>query len=155
MTRITFIRHAESTFNSGESTGRNVGLSERGKQQAGVLAGTFDCIILSPMRRAIETYTYSNLKAGAVFMDDVYRENMNHDAANYLDLEPMIQETTEMMLKRVDIGLARLRHIAQNTGYRNIAVISHSGYIYYLSGRIQPQMVMLDNTQSFSFNIGN
>ena len=66
MKRITIIRHAQSKFNAGEFRTaeeiRNCKLTDHGKMQAKNLDQSFDIIVLSPLKRAIETYVNSNLK---------------------------------------------------------------------------------------------
>ena len=66
MKTVTLIRHAESHFNAGnyktDEEIRNCRITNLGIQQAKQLNQSFDIVVLSPLKRAMETYLNSNIK---------------------------------------------------------------------------------------------
>lgn len=66
MKKVTLMRHAQSKFNAGhyktDNELRNCGLTEFGLNQAKSLNQTFDVVVISTLRRAIQTYDNSNIK---------------------------------------------------------------------------------------------
>lgn len=57
---MKFCRHAQSYENIGVSR-IDSPLTDYGVEQAKLLTGNYDCVIVSPLRRAIETLHYSNI----------------------------------------------------------------------------------------------
>ena len=72
---ITFIRHAQSLYNAGLADVKNCPLSPSGCQEASRLVGEFDLLVLSPLKRAIQTYAFSQIKAGEIVISPLAREN--------------------------------------------------------------------------------
>ena len=66
--RLTLIRHAQSLANAGLSTYRNPGLSDLGIIQSKQLLGTYDLIILSPLRRVLQTFSTSHLGSSSILI---------------------------------------------------------------------------------------
>ena len=64
--RITFIRHAQSLHNATGDIIVNCGLSNAGVEQAKKIDISFDCVVLSPLRRTLQTYALSQIKTKVV-----------------------------------------------------------------------------------------
>jgi len=83
---ITFVRHAQSLYNAGLADVKNCPLSPKGCQEASLLGGEFDLLVLSPLKRAIQTYAFSQIKAGEIVVSPLARENKTR-TLNLLDGE--------------------------------------------------------------------
>src|SRR5690348_5811551 len=97
--KITIIRHAQSKFNVGQyktdEEVRNCRLTNEGINQATQLNLSFDTVVLSPLKRAMETYLNSNIKTKHLVMTDLAREFKEDKPVNYLDFEPIEPESHE------------------------------------------------------------
>lgn len=125
---IYLIRHTQSTFNAGQSDvrDRNVPLSEDGKLQARNITFSFNILILSPMKRAVETYTYSGIKVARVIMSELFRE---HVCAynNLFEYEDFIYETEDDLIDRVREAAEFLKKLDKPD--INIGIITHHDFI--------------------------
>lgn len=134
---ITIIRHAESLYNNGtatESQLKNCKLSEQGKVQASSeLNGLeFDLLILSPLKRAVETYAYSNIKTADIVISHLFRE-WKTSKLNMMDGEeedPIGSsfETQEQFENRTHLALEFLKSLSEK--YKKIGIISHHDFIH-------------------------
>lgn len=121
---ITCIRHGHpEQMVSGDPI-----LSTNGIEQASYLAGEYDLIILSPLRRAIETYTRSNISGKRVIICDEAREQRDHKMYNQLRSETPIAETVPEMLARC----TTLRDFILSQPEENICIFSSAFTICYL-----------------------
>ena len=153
MKKITIIRHAQSKFNAGEYTTddelRNCELSELGKQQAKNLNHEFDLLVLSPLKRAIETYAHSNIKTKNVIICDLFREQKEEGQLNYLDFEEINPESIEDIKQRVLEAKDYLKMLSSN----NIGIISHAVFIYYFLWACDQPARIIGNTESIVLEI--
>jgi broad specificity phosphatase PhoE len=102
---IFFIRHGESWHNADPvkfDQVRNPGLSDLGKKQASSLSGTSDLVILSPLKRAVETLAFSKIKSDKIVSSLLFREWTAHGASCWLEgeNEKEIWETERDLQKR-------------------------------------------------------
>jgi broad specificity phosphatase PhoE len=138
MKTITIIRHAQSKFNAGECKTeaelRNSKLTTLGKIQASQLNQSFDLVILSPLKRAIETYANSNIK---------------NSVLNFLENEDVVPESENEVKLRAQKAVDYLRSLPQN----NIGIVSHGCFIWYLLEKAGQQPVATYNTQTITFNL--
>jgi len=150
---ITLIRHAQSLFNAGQYTSqeeiRNCKITDLGKVQCKNLTQSFDVIIISPLKRAMETYTYSNIKTGKVIVNDLFREykELNPIPLNFLDLEEPIPETIDQVKTRANDAIEYLKSLP----YNNIGVISHGIFMNHLFECVGLPQKLLHNTEACSF----
>lgn len=155
MKTVTIIRHAQSKFNAGQYKTKeeiaNCKLSDFGREQAKNLSQSFDVIILSPLKRAIETYTNSNIKCGKIIINDLFREYMEQDPIplNFLELEKLAPETMNEFKKRISESIQYLKSLP----YNNIGIISHGIFIFHFLEQIGLKPTPVNNTQSFIFQI--
>ena len=102
---IFFIRHGESLHNADpvKHDGiRNPGLSDLGKKQAAQLSGTSDLIIVSPLKRTLETLQFSKIKSKKIISCILFREWTAHGPSCWLEgeNEKTIWETEADLMKR-------------------------------------------------------
>lgn len=145
--QITFIRHAESTWNAYGDMSKNVGITKRGKNvQASKVSGHVDAVILSPLKRVKETFIYSKLTANNIFITDTCREIKGGLPGDYLeDEDHTIVETEEEIQQRITAFKTYVTNLSQT--YNTIAVISHYGFIERVTGR------RLHNCQVITFDL--
>lgn len=142
MYSVVLIRHCESRFNRYGELDKDAKLTEEGKIMAKELKGNFDLIICSNLTRAKETLLHSNLVAGEIVFTDLCREFRHGNLADYLPGETskeennsnliLADETQEMFDNRLNLFKQEIRNYSKK--YNNIAVITHHGVIYRLTG---------------------
>ena len=153
MKTITIIRHAESKFNAGlcktDDELRNCSLTPNGKQQAGNLNQHFDILVVSKLRRAIETYKNSNIEAEQVIFSHLVREHKENHSLNFLEGEEIIPESPDDVRKRAREAIAFLKTLNGD----NIGIISHGCYISYFLEQCGQTPQATYNTQSITFSL--
>lgn len=132
MKKITIMRHAQSKFNVGECRShdelRNCKLTEFGKLQAQSLNGSFDIVIVSPLKRALETYVNSNIKSREIITSGLFREQQKENIPlNCLELEETVLETDDDVRKRARDAIEFIKTLK----CENIGIISHAHFIWY------------------------
>lgn len=152
MKTITLIRHGESAFKSDEldsSLSRNCALTDIGKIQASQLSHNFDVLIVSPLKRALQTYTHSTIKTRRITVNELCREHRNGDPVNHLENEVYIGESIEDVFTRG----RRFLELVQSIESDNVGVIAHSMFIWcFLQVCGQPAKV-LRNCEAVTFEI--
>jgi len=121
---ITCIRHGHPVTNE---QGDPV-LSINGIEQANNLLGEYELIILSPLRRAIETYTRSNISGKRIIIVDEAREQRDNNMYNQLRTETPIMETIPEMFARC----INLKDFILSQPEENICIFSSAFTICYL-----------------------
>lgn len=131
----TFMRHAESLGNRhGAEAGKDVSLSDNGRNQAKSMSGYFDCVITSCMKRAKQTLEFSNIKSKAVFTTHLARERMNSDINDYLETESQLEvETIDDLKHRFTQLKALIRKLSET--YPHILIISHAMFLCANTGQ--------------------
>ena len=151
--RITIIRHAQSIFNAGEfktdAELLNCPLSEFGKMQAKSLNQQFDIIVLSPLKRAIDTYMNSNIKANETTFSHLFREQRENSLLNFLEGEEIVPESPDDVRKRAREAIEYLKTL----DYQNIGIISHGYFIWYFLEQCGQPTHPIYNTQSITFEL--
>jgi broad specificity phosphatase PhoE len=127
---LWLIRHAESMHNAKdkyaathktEEDFANTRLSDTGKLQAAKVHGPVELLIVSPLRRTLETYALSNLQCKRLITSDLFREFRAYGPACHFELEPRTVETVDEFQKRVRQALTFLAEQPEP----NIGVLSH------------------------------
>jgi len=136
---ITLIRHCQSEFNVLEEKNHhknadlsfvNCGLTTLGKYQASKLQSQFDLIIVSPMKRTLDTLKYSNINYKHILVLPLVRE-FKVDICDFMINEKQIIETEEEILSRCKETKTLLKILS--TQYKSIGVISHRDFIWFLT----------------------
>ena len=147
--KITLIRHAQSRFNAGQTDAlTNCGITDQGAQDASNLNFSFDCLIISPLKRSIQTYTCSKIKTGKIMINELFREHVSWNL-NFLDNETPAIETVDDLVKRAYAAFEFLNTIE----YYNIGVITHSDFLQTFTERILGTKISLNNCQALEFYI--
>ncbi len=151
MKTVTIIRHGQSKQNAGQCKNddelRNCALSDVGKEQSKNLNQNFDVVIVSPLKRAIETYENSNIKAGNVIYSDLFREHREHNLSEFLENEEVIPEIN--VRQRAQNAFQFLKEL----NFNNIGIVTHLCFSWYLLEQCGQPISSLENTQSITFNI--
>jgi len=156
MLLLSFIRHAQSRYNSGTCNVYNIqncGLSDDGFVQAMSLELEFDCIVLSPLRRAIQTYALSHIKTGKVIISDLFREfRVVGHPSNHLEKEQSSRETEQDLVDRAKEAMEFLR----NLPYENIGVVTHYNFTAAFSKLINnDKSIYLANCDTMGFKVND
>ncbi len=122
--KMSFCRHAESFGNVGIAC-VDAPLTDNGISQAKLLEGHYDCIIVSPMRRTLETLHYSKITWDNLIVCENFREVMNcpHDF-KLLEDRNKSNDTDQTFFNRVWKFHAELEEICGK--YNNILLIGHA-----------------------------
>ncbi len=127
-----FCRHAESQGNIGIVC-VDAPLTPKGIEQAKTLGGHFDCVIVSPLRRTIETLHYSNITYDHLIINNHFRERIfaSHDQ---LLLEAVTVENDNEFFDRVNFFKIQLEEYKKK--YSSILLIGHAYYFntFYRQG---------------------
>ncbi len=151
--KITFIRHAQSKFNSGEEylTSINCELSDKGKIQCSELKIHTDLLIISPLKRAIQTYANSNIKTKDIEINNLFRECIT-SPLNKLDFENTnFIETVNDSINRAKLAFEYLKSL--NNKYSSIVVISHHDFLHILLETQFGKNIYFRNCEEFTITI--
>ena len=131
MKTITLIRHGQSIFNAGQyKIGDNIRdcrLTDTGIKQASKLTNSFDLLIVSPLKRALETYLNSNISTKKIVVSSLFKEHHDNNIINYLNGEKQFIETHEETQLRAKEAVEFVK--AQKE--ENIGIISHGVFMGY------------------------
>lgn len=139
MKRLWLIRHAESKHNIRdrfpnlpEQDFLNTPLSDEGRNQARSIQGPVDLLLVSPLRRTLETYLYSKLMVKRLQTTDLLREFCAYGPASLLDGETPWVETEPQFHERVSKLITFIRAQPET----NITLLSHGVLLGELSRRL-------------------
>lgn len=129
---ITLIRHAESQFNQSSTNDiSDCDLTFQGTQQAKKLTLKFDLLIISPLKRALDTLQHSNIKYNHIIINHLFRE-FKINICDFLQTEEIIYETETELLDRI----IQSKKYLQSVEYTNIGIITHADFIWYFTSYI-------------------
>ncbi len=134
---VTFLRHAQSIFNRDLTSEKNCSLSTLGREQAELIAGDYDVIICSILKRARETLQYSQLTAKKLFFTDLCREKR-------VDVCDSLEEEEETNLESDNELQKRIRAFKQYVFEKvqpgqKVLVISHRDFIHEIGKKKLPE----------------
>jgi len=124
--KIVLLRHAQSEANFGKLS-KNSLLSPQGIFQAQQLSGEFDLILVSPLRRALQTLEYSSLKSTTKEICDLCREQYFHES-DMLDHETYIHDEPSYFLEE---RVRKFHDLLEEKSkiYHHILIISHANFL--------------------------
>ena len=153
MKTITIIRHAQSKFNAGEYRTEeeiaNCRLTNYGVEQSKQLNHNFDLLIISPLKRAFETYVNSNIKCKQLVVSPLVREQLDGRPLNCLELEEIKTESSDEVRKRAKEAVDFIRTLKEE----NIGIISHGCFIWYFLEQCKQPPTGTFNCQAITFQI--
>lgn len=122
---ILFIRHGESTANSGENDCVDAPLSDKGLVQAQNVKLPFDVkyALVSPLLRARQTFENSVLKDVKMEICHLCRERV-FSPRDLLPGEELVIESDEQFWSRVTAFNHKLKELEKEHG--SVAVVGHS-----------------------------
>jgi broad specificity phosphatase PhoE len=122
---LVLVRHGDKLV-TGEP---EPNLSFSGTRQAALLEWKTDCVFVSPLKRALQTYTASNIMTREVQVHSYFREHID-GVSTYFPLEPrsLLPEPEDTFNKRVSDAAHML---LQHPG-RHLTVISHEDFLFAL-----------------------
>lgn len=119
--KLFFIRHGESYGNIGQPV-IDSPLTTTGIQQAKLLSGHFDCVIISPLKRAQETLEYSRITYDHLIINPNFRERIIGLTDKLNENETI--ETDEQFFSRVNQFHQQLESLCEK--YDSIVLIGHA-----------------------------
>ena len=129
MKSISYIRHAESLFNKDPNDNTpNCGLTSKGIEQAKNLVGQYDCVFISPLKRAKETLKWSRIECENVIETDILRE-VRRDPCDFLENEIQIMETIDEVIERAK----KATLLINRSKFSKVAVLAHWEIIWYMT----------------------
>lgn len=127
---LVLVRHGEKMI-TGEP---DPTLSFSGKQQAFALDWKTDVVFVSPLRRALQTYTESHIQTSNVCVRSCFRERMDGISTYFIEEKrPSQRESEEAFCKRVTKAV---QHLRQYSG-KHLTVISHEDFLYMLQVKLE------------------
>lgn len=157
---VTFIRHAEAKHNVWTqdmplSELLNARLTDNGRKQSEFLNNSFDIVVLSPLRRAIETYSCSGIKCRQIIISDLFREFRDVQdedktaGSQYLENEKWHLETATEVSRRATNAIEFLRKLDGD----NIGVITHACFVNHLLHKIMGRTFHFGNCQYITVGV--
>lgn len=141
--KVIFIRHAQSMYNVGTGHDNyNSPLSENGIISCKSLGYSFDLLIISPLKRAIQTYANSNIKTKNILISDLFQEVKNQKP-NMLD-DDLSRESHEEFEARIIKAIDYLKKL-NYSNTKTIGVITHHDFIYHLTKKLIGKSISLQN----------
>lgn len=95
--KLTLIRHAHPD----KSHTSDPPLSPIGRDQATTLSGHYPLVVISPLRRTLDTYIHSNIHGDRVVISDLLREQRDSSTYNYFRCEDIHPETKADVMERI------------------------------------------------------
>lgn len=144
---ITFIRHGQSKFNVDRNyLVRNCGLTKKGKSQSKKIKGNFDIIFISPLKRCLQTFEYSQLNAPKIKKLNLIREH-KQDPCDFFENEIFKKENLSDCLKRVNMLKKHINKLPKE--YQKICFVSHADFIWHYRYQFGSEIYgkYLDNTE--------
>lgn len=149
MCTVTLIRHAQSRTNANNKLEEvDTRLTSKGIKQASKLSFTFDLVILSPLKRSMETYINSNIIAKNIIVIQEFRESKDN-ISSFLQGEEIIYEDEEEFLKRIRDINKKIKKLSKE--YNSIGIISHYNLLRELTGEIFGKKMSFGNTDYLEF----
>ena len=160
---VEFLRHCESFYNvicrddiicQDSVDFLDCGLSPDGIKQAGNLKGVYDLVIVSPLRRCINTLEYSQIRYNKLVIEPLVREYRTN-YCDFLENEDIILETEDEIFNRLTEFKTKLKKLI--TKYKKILVVTHADFIWYLTSKnpLSEDMerfgVWLENGEIYNF----
>lgn len=152
---LYLIRHAESTYNEKhqlpsaqhmpEESYVNAPLTRRGKTQASTLDGDTKLLIVSPLRRTIQTYAESKLRVGRLVTSALIRERIQtwSDRMEHETTFDAPYESLNDLWKRVHASVAFIKQQPED----EITLVSHGLYLSTLHLQLTGRPLMIGNAQ--------
>lgn len=122
--KLYFTRHAESYGNVGKGI-IDSPLTEEGIIQAGILSGHYDCVVVSPLRRAKETLHYSKITYDHLVISNDFRERV-FALTDQMVLDKTTIETDGDFFNRTLAFHKDLESLCAN--YDSVLLIGHAYY---------------------------
>lgn len=147
MKHFTFVRHTQSLFNRDHVSGRDPELTDKGREMATQLEGSYEYALVSNMKRARETFEHAhNLTASIVDISSLCREHIGgkHADSNMMKGEENNCEDDKDFAFRM--SLLRQFLLLKADQYDTILIVTHQGVIKAMTGE------NLKNGESFGTN---
>lgn len=151
---LYLIRHGESMYNVKDNYSKthpreedfvNTRLTPRGKQHSSTLLGDADLLIVSPLRRTLQTYAESSLKVGRVCTTSLVREQVQ-TWSDRLEHESEAQAPYETYAQLQLRALTAIDFVRQQPE-TDIIILSHGLFLHAFCYRLTGQRIMLRNAQ--------
>lgn len=120
-------------------------LSEQGKEQASKLSFNVDIVMVSPLKRALQTYTESNIRTKHLIVDSNLIEKNQMMYNEYKELDEDLKglgEMEESFKERVRSVLNNIKRLSSCD--KSIMVISHEDFLFELQKQcriMEPRML--------------
>jgi broad specificity phosphatase PhoE len=146
MPTVTIIRHAQSIFNAGqystEEELNNCRLTKLGCESCRELDFSFDLLIISPLKRALETYVNSKIKTKKIMVHDLFRESLDTlSGLNFLENEERVTETSQQLHERINQAVNFLNQLKDE----NIGIITHGVFAWHLTQKLTGKGIPFNN----------
>jgi broad specificity phosphatase PhoE len=134
--KVSFLRHAESIFNANLTSEKDCDLTEKGKEQASNVSGTYDVVFCSIMKRTCKTLDHSQVEYGRLIFTDLCREKKT----TICDYLPHEDETVIDTDEQLELQIQKFTYFlkSQVSPHHNVLVVSHGDFIYAIGKKQQP-----------------
>lgn len=134
---LKFLRHGESTSNSGENDCVDAGLTARGRQQVLHHEGHYPLVVVSPMRRTRETFQATKIAATHIIWEPRCRERISHPR-DCMAGEKFVVENDNVFsarLREFKMRLTAWHDLFHTSG--DILIVGHSHFFSFFDDRLR------------------
>lgn len=124
MFTLTLIRHGECYIDNQWNTEFNPGLIPKGRRTASEITGHYDHVIISPMKRTLETFDFSRISGNHVQVNSLFRE-VRLNKVDFMEQETLDFEHPKDFLQRIQ----KAKDYLVSLNVSNVAVVTHAGFI--------------------------
>ena len=151
---ITLLRHCQSLYNEDHNKCeylRNLDLSNYGQEIAKTLDGHYNLVIISHMKRTINTLKLSSITFDDIEINPICREHKKH-ISDFTDTEDAILEDYNTFSKRVLRFREYLDSVIDSRPNINILIIGHGGFFKELSKSLENPISYFENGRKYIYN---
>lgn len=142
---LTLIRHAHPDH----ARSYDPPLSPVGRDQAATLSGHYPLVVISPLRRTLDTYVHSDIRGDRVLVSDLLREQRDASSYNCFRCEEIIPETKADVMDRVQ----KLKCWLQVQPEREVCLITSAFLMCYFRESCHKSGPLIGYTQTMHLEI--
>jgi len=125
-------------------------LTDLGRNQASQIGGEYDLVIVSPLRRTLDTYIHSGIKTRELIMVPIIREQRRGTPTACLALEDVnFKEDSKMVMGRV----IEFTKFLKTLPHTNIMIVSHAFFMCHFLDYNKQDRNLIAECQQFKFSI--
>lgn len=135
---VYFLRHGQSLFNLNETNDiidcplSSLGIEQSKTIQLNSSPQHYSLIICSPLRRCLQTYSYSNFTSDRFEVNDLFREIQTGFRSDLLNENEQIHIDTDEEIRQ---RILQIENYLNELKEKNVLIICHGDLVWYLTSK--------------------